>query len=78
MAMTVEQADRGHSLPDFLVIGGQRAGTTLLYQLFLAHPEIYVPMRRKELHFFDQYYGRGLGWYATHFPARNVPSATRQ
>ncbi len=54
--------------PDFLVIGAQRCGTTLLHRLLVRHPEVYVPQHRKEVHFFDHHYGRGESWYREHFP----------
>jgi Sulfotransferase domain len=58
------------SLPNFLVIGARRAGTSLLHHKILkAHPEIYVPVQRKETHYFDLYYDRGLEWYQAYFPA---------
>jgi hypothetical protein len=56
------------NLPNFLVIGAQRAGTTLLHQLLATHPEVYVPFQRKELHYFDRYFERGDRWYAGYFP----------
>ena len=37
-------------LPDFVVIGAQKAGTTSLYNYLCAHPQIFLP--RKELDFF--------------------------
>jgi len=40
-------------LPDFLIIGAQKSGTTFLYQAFRQHPETYLPAR-KELHYFDR------------------------
>ena len=55
-------------LPNFLCIGAQRAGTTWLYDLLASHPEVYVPSRRKEVHYFDWYYDRGLSWYTRFFP----------
>jgi hypothetical protein len=55
--------------PNFLVIGAQRAGTTLLHRLLATHPEVYVPFQRKELHYFDRYSERGDAWYAGYFPA---------
>jgi hypothetical protein len=55
-------------LPDFLVIGAQRAGTTLLHTVLAAHPEVYLPGQRKEIHFFDWYFGRGPEWYRRFFP----------
>jgi hypothetical protein len=56
------------TLPDFLGIGAQRAGTSWLDAQLRAHPEIYLPKRRKEVHFFDRYYDRGLGWYERFYP----------
>jgi hypothetical protein len=55
--------------PNFLVIGAQRAGTTLLHRILAEHPEVYVPRQRKELHYFDRYYERGPNWYAGYFPS---------
>lgn len=55
-------------LPNFLGIGAQRCGTTLLHAVLETHPEIYVPRRRKEIHFFDRHFERGLDWYANFFP----------
>jgi hypothetical protein len=51
-----------------LVIGAQRAGTTFLHEVLETHPEVYVPYRRKEVHYFDWYWDRGADWYATFFP----------
>jgi len=55
-------------LPDFLGIGAQRSGTTWLFNQLLAHPEVYVPPQRKEIHFFDWNYDRGRDWYEKWFP----------
>ena len=60
------------SLPTFLVIGAQRAGTSLLHQILLAHPEVYVPRERKEVHYFDRYFERGVAWYEGYFPAADA------
>ena len=56
------------SLPDFLVIGAQRAGSSLLHQILLRHPQVYVPVQRKEVHYFDRYFERGIDWYQSYFP----------
>lgn len=56
------------TLPDFLVVGAQRAGTTWLDARLRTHPEIYLPERRKEVHFFDLYFDRGVEWYEDFFP----------
>jgi hypothetical protein len=57
------------SLPNFLVIGARRAGTSLVHHKILAtHPQVYVPVQRKETHYFDLYYERGVEWYQSYFP----------
>ncbi len=55
--------------PDFIIIGTQRGGTTSLYRYLTEHPEIGAAFR-KEVHFFDRYYEKGLAWYLAHFPER--------
>ncbi len=56
-------------LPDFLVIGTQRGGTTSLYHYLEELPCI-VPATTKEIHFFDRRFDKGLAWYRGHFPTR--------
>ncbi len=58
-------------LPDFIILGAQRAGTSSLYYYLSQHPQI-LPAVRKELHFFDDHYRRGLGWYRSQFPTRGA------
>lgn len=54
-------------LPDFLIIGVQKGGTTSLYNYLIEHPDI-ISARRKEVHFFDQHYRKGVAWYRGNFP----------
>jgi hypothetical protein len=54
------------SLPDFLIIGAQRCGTSSLYNYLVEHPAI-LPALRKEVHYFDDGYRHGLNWYRAHF-----------
>lgn len=56
-------------LPDFLIIGTQRGGTTSLFHYLQGHPSI-KPAVNKDLHFFDRKYNKGLPWYQGHFPTR--------
>ena len=56
-------------LPDFVIIGAQKAGTTTLYNSLKRHPGI-APASHKELFFFDLQYHRGPMWYRAHFPYR--------
>ena len=56
-------------LPDFLILGAQKAGTTALYAYLRWHPSVTGPSW-KEVSFFDRHYGRGVSWYRGHFPLR--------
>ncbi len=56
------------ALPDFVIIGAQKGGTTSLYHLLGQHPLV-VPAARKEVHFFDNRFGEGAEWYRQNFPA---------
>lgn len=56
-------------LPDFLIIGAQKAATTALYAYLRWHPDITGPSF-KEVSFFDRHYVRGDAWYRAHLPAR--------
>ncbi len=53
--------DKG-TLPNFIVVGAARSGTTSLFYYLLQHPDIYVP-KRKECMFFSgiqkDFHGRG-------------------
>jgi hypothetical protein len=53
-------------LPNFLVIGAPRSGTTWIDKNLREHPEVFMP-REKELHFFDRHFERGLAWYESRF-----------
>ncbi|BCB90822.1 sulfotransferase family protein [Phytohabitans suffuscus] len=55
------------ALPGFLVIGGQRCGTTSLHSYLAAHPQVRAASG-KELQYFSLHYGRGERWYRGHFP----------
>jgi hypothetical protein len=58
-----------HPLPDFLILGAHKAGTTSLYSYLSQHPQV-LPASRKELHFFSKHFARGAGWYRRRFPKR--------
>ncbi len=57
------------SLPHFVIIGAQRAGTTSLYHWVTGHGECKAAFR-KEPHYFDLHYDKGPNWYRAHFPLR--------
>ncbi len=54
-------------MPDFMIIGTQKGGTTSLYNYLVEHPSI-APIYVKEPHFFDIYFHKGSIWYRSHFP----------
>jgi len=69
-------------LPNFLIIGETKCGTTSMYDNLIQHPQILttvgngndrivdasVPLGVKELRFFDRNYHRGWDWYKSCFP----------
>jgi hypothetical protein len=57
-------------LPDFLLVGTQRGGTTSLFRALAAHPDTAQPNFHKGVHYFDVHYDRGPAWYRGHFPIR--------
>ena len=54
-------------LPDYLIVGAQRCGTTSLQQYLVQHPWITSARLAKGVHYFDTNYHRGLDWYRSHF-----------
>lgn len=54
-------------LPNFVIIGAQRCGTTSLFEDLSAHPQILKPIG-KELQFFTTHYHLGERWYRSQFP----------
>jgi hypothetical protein len=62
---------RKMTLPDFLCIGVQKAGTSWLHENLRAQPEIFVP-EKKELDYFGnphRFYNHSLSYYASYFNA---------
>ena len=56
-------------LPDFLIIGVMKGGTTSLFNYLIRHPLVFPPFR-KEIKYFDCNYPKGYSWYRAHFPLR--------
>jgi hypothetical protein len=63
-------------LPDFIVVGTQKGGTTELYDQLVLHPQI-APSFAKEVHFFDANYSKGTDWYTAFFPRVPEPHLNR-
>lgn len=64
-------------LPDFLVIGAQRSGTSSLYKYLGRHPHV-APSLRKEVGYFSGHYHEGESWYRAHFPLASRSAAHRR
>jgi hypothetical protein len=56
-------------LPDFLIVGAKKCGTTALYSYLTEHPSI-APAYKKEIYFFNAFWGKGKGFYRAYFPTR--------
>ena len=61
--------------PGFIMIGGQRCGTTSMFRGLMAHPQIVRPAFHKGINFFDLNYYRGMTWYRGHFPVARLATA---
>jgi hypothetical protein len=57
---------RWRGLPEVLVIGAQRSGTSTLYRHLGSHPDL-APSIRKEVEYFSRRYARDVDWYRAHF-----------
>jgi hypothetical protein len=64
------------TLPNFLIVGAQKAGTTSLFDILNQHSQIFIPPE-KELHFFDYEteVNKGLEYYASHFREAAIAKA---
>ncbi len=63
-------SNKNKVLPNFLGIGATKSGTTWLAEILKSHPQIYLPPDKKEIHFFDKFYDKGLDWYRQFFPGK--------
>lgn len=59
------------ALPNTVIIGAMKCGTTSLHEYLSCHPEVSMSAR-KETNFFveRQNWSKGLGWYRQHFQER--------
>jgi hypothetical protein len=55
------------ALPNFLIIGAQKSGTTWLARRLGQHPDVWIAPA--EIHFFDKDFNfvKGIGWYEAQF-----------
>lgn len=74
----VERTAPWRLIPNFLIVGAQRCGTTSLFKTLVQHPAVARPFLRKGVHYFDTSYDRGANWYRGHFPLRMTSHARRR
>jgi hypothetical protein len=58
-------------MPDFLIIGTKRGGTTSLWRYLIQHPlvpRLFPAWNTKTSHYFEDNFSRGEAWYRSHFP----------
>jgi hypothetical protein len=55
-------------LPDFLIIGAQKCGTTSLYNNLTRHLNV-RPAFVKEVRYFNNHFDKGINWYKAHYPS---------
>ena len=61
---------RAGALPNLIVIGAQKCGTSVLHYYLIIHPEVSMS-KPKELNFFieERNWPRGIDWYKSQFDA---------
>lgn len=74
--MTIRRGTGAGRLPNFLVIGATKCGTSSLHAWLSDHPDAYVHPR-KELRFFTEEHNlaRGLDWYRAQFAGAGEETA---
>jgi len=66
-----EKTSGRRPLPEFLIIGTKRGGTTSLWNYMIKHPlvpRLFPAWNTKTSHYFEENWYRGVDWYRSHFP----------
>jgi hypothetical protein len=53
-------------LPNYIIIGTMKGGTTALHDFICMHPQVEKPTK-KEIHYFSLFSHRNIEWYSSHF-----------
>jgi hypothetical protein len=59
-------------VPEFVMVGASRAGTTSLFRALSTHPQLLRPTVAKGVRYFDVNAERPFSWYRAHFPVADV------
>ena len=62
-----ELTSQDRVLPNYIIIGVQKGGTSSLFRYLTRHPNVLAGYK-KEVKFFDGNYQKGLDWYRFNFP----------
>lgn len=73
---TCEANANVRALPDFIIIGAQKSGSTSLYNYLCQHPRI-IGSVPKEIFYFNEHHAKGHYWYRRHFPKGKSLAQTR-
>ena len=68
---------KNHALPNFIIIGAMKSGTTSLYNYICDHPSV-ISAEYDEIGFFDSNYHLGLNWYRSLFPTKKQLKSLEQ
>ncbi len=70
-SISFSSPNKNHTLPDFIIIGAMKCGTTSLHYYLNCHPEISMS-RQKELDFFieERNWNKGVDWYQSQFKSQ--------
>jgi hypothetical protein len=60
------------ALPDVVILGAMKSGTSSLHHYLVQQPGVIEPLR-KEVHYFDLNFERGEAWYRAHFGREGEP-----
>jgi hypothetical protein len=60
-------AGRVSTVPDALIVGPMKAGTTWVYDYLATRGDVCLPRGVKETFFFDRRFHYGSEWYSSHF-----------
>ena len=63
---------QNRGLPDAVILGAQKSGTSSLHNYLVQHPGVIEPLR-KEVHYFDLNHERDVAWYRAHFGRSDEP-----
>src|SRR4051794_13324297 len=68
---------RARVVPNLLIVGAQRSGTTSMYRTLTQHPAVLKAVLHKGVHYFDVDFARGPAWYRAHFPMQTSVARLR-